>query len=765
MNKKNIIVITAYFFIALIFFFRFLDGKEIFAFKDLSRFFYPLRHLMVEQIRSGILPLWNPYIYCGAPLLANLQINFFYPLSIIYHILPFDLAFNYYIIIHYFLAACFMFFLMRNFKLSNYASFFSGLVFAFSGYLLSVSNMNTSLSSVVWLPLAFLFYDRMAINPKYLVGLALMLACMFLGGEPTIVYITVLALFFWGLIISKEKVKSIMFLLLAVMLALGIAAIQLFPFIEYSLLSNRTSAVNFDLIAMRSLPIRETINFIMPYFFGNQLLAGGYSPILLGNKIQDWLLSSYIGIIPFIFLVFAFSKKMLKPSLFFAGLAIVSLFMAFGRYTPFFYVLYKIIPGISLIRYPVKYLFLTTFSIAALGGIGFDEFFKKSVPAGRVAISTVGLFIFGAICLTAGIFEKQLFFYLKGKYHGLPPFFANILWTDLRFNLQSLRYLFFILLAFAVLFFFRQKKLIKNAAFCFVIIAALFFDLLSNNAALNIPSGLNVYHEATPNIKILSSKGPDGRLFYSEELEKQNRAVYGEDYDKALIEAKDKLAANHLIPFKIYDCFGYESIELQDYWQFYQYFLKKNPNRKIVDMINARYLADIKPIKSNGLKLLSKTEYFVGSLYLYENKNALPKAFTAGSFGIVKNRKDILLAMADKNFNPQKFVILEEKPKITGGAEYKEAKIKKYGALEVIIEVQNTKPGFLFLSDTYYPGWKVFVDGKEDKIYRANYLFRAVELEEGKHIVRFIYDPWPFKLGMAVSCVFLLLSAGLWFLL
>ena len=65
--------------ITLAFFSRFLTGDLVIAFKDLSRYFYPLSQLMVEQVRAGHLPLWNPYLFCGFPLMATLQVCFFYP--------------------------------------------------------------------------------------------------------------------------------------------------------------------------------------------------------------------------------------------------------------------------------------------------------------------------------------------------------------------------------------------------------------------------------------------------------------------------------------------------------------------------------------------------------------------------------------------------------------------------------------------------------------------------------------------------------------
>ncbi|PIU66130.1 MAG: hypothetical protein COS84_06095 [Armatimonadetes bacterium CG07_land_8_20_14_0_80_40_9] len=57
----------------------------------------------------------------------------------------------------------------------------------------------------------------------------------------------------------------------------------------------------------------------------------------------------------------------------------------------------------------------------------------------------------------------------------------------------------------------------------------------------------------------------------------------------------------------------------------------------------------------------------------------------------------------------------------------------------------------MVLTDTYYPGWKVYIDGKEDKIYRADYLFRAVYLQKGRHVVRYTYEPLNYRLGLLVS--------------
>ena len=79
------------------------------------------------------------------------------------------------------------------------------------------------------------------------------------------------------------------------------------------------------------------------------------------------------------------------------------------------------------------------------------------------------------------------------------------------------------------------------------------------------------------------------------------------------------------------------------------------------------------------------------------------------------------------------------------------ANIVKYGNLSVVLQATSNGPGVLVLADSYFPGWRVFVDGKEEKLLRANYFFRGVGILPGDHRVEFRYDPMMFKIGLGVS--------------
>jgi uncharacterized membrane protein YfhO len=120
--------------------------------------------------------------------------------------------------------------------------------------------------------------------------------------------------------------------------------------------------------------------------------------------------------------------------------------------------------------------------------------------------------------------------------------------------------------------------------------------------------------------------------------------------------------------------------------------------------------------------------------------------------------------MTQKEFDPRKEVLLEEMPPSLTALSPKlwsvgdlplEGRGKGESEVEITSEknnrlqllVNSKEDNLLVLSDTYYPGWKAFVDGTPRKIYRANYGFRAVPLSAGTHRVEFVYHPLSFKLG------------------
>jgi uncharacterized membrane protein YfhO len=88
--------------------------------------------------------------------------------------------------------------------------------------------------------------------------------------------------------------------------------------------------------------------------------------------------------------------------------------------------------------------------------------------------------------------------------------------------------------------------------------------------------------------------------------------------------------------------------------------------------------------------------------------------------------------------------------------------IASYKPNKAILNCETNQDAFLYVSDTYYPGWRAYVDGKRTKIYRANLAFRAGKVPKGKHTVVFRYVPISFYIGLCLTifgillCIYLL---------
>jgi uncharacterized membrane protein YfhO len=79
----------------------------------------------------------------------------------------------------------------------------------------------------------------------------------------------------------------------------------------------------------------------------------------------------------------------------------------------------------------------------------------------------------------------------------------------------------------------------------------------------------------------------------------------------------------------------------------------------------------------------------------------------------------------------------------------------------VTVEVLDSDGGWLVLSDLSYPGWQAYVDGKETALLQADYVFRAVWVPLGDHLVTFRYLPLSFMIGIGVSVLAWLALAGM----
>jgi len=156
-------------------------------------------------------------------------------------------------------------------------------------------------------------------------------------------------------------------------------------------------------------------------------------------------------------------------------------------------------------------------------------------------------------------------------------------------------------------------------------------------------------------------------------------------------------------------------------------------------------------------------------VYVYEYEKTYPRALFAPAARVVKDKNMVLDTVLGADFDPYKEVVIEEEASVPKKeAKAVEARVEivndKQDSLE--IKIAANQSGYLVLADTYYPGWWASVDGKEAKIFRANYAFRAVAVDAGSHLVKFSYLPTHWESLIWLSAGFLIVTlAGLAFCL
>ena len=144
---------------------------------------YPWRELAMENIKKGQLPNWNPYVLAGVPLLANIQAAVFYPLNIIYFLMPFSIGWSMQIVLQTLLGGVFMLLFLRNLKLCPEAQILGALAWVGSGFFTAWQNGTPLFRVAIWLPLILLSIDKIFVEKTTLVHTLFIISvvCSFCG--------------------------------------------------------------------------------------------------------------------------------------------------------------------------------------------------------------------------------------------------------------------------------------------------------------------------------------------------------------------------------------------------------------------------------------------------------------------------------------------------------------------------------------------------------------------------------------------------------
>jgi len=769
--KHKDVILVALLFIALlcIVFREVIFTDYIFARRDIARLYLPVRELAVESMKSLQAPLWNPYIFCGAPLHASIHHAAFYPLTLIYYVGDFTKGFSFFIILHIFLCGVFMYLFARSIGTSKLGGILAGFSFMFSGYVISTICLTTVLSSITWFPLVMLIFIKALKSHGYLLSIALgvVLSLMFLGGDPPAFIITGFLLFGVSAYLLTERLltdkKIDIFIIYSFLIATGtfflLTAFQTLPAIEYYSITVR-KAMGWQEASAWSLPYNHLLSFIIPYFnepafFSDNFLDG-----------QKWLDNYYLGIITILLAGFALYYRRCKRIVWFLfAIGVFSIAISLGKNFILFPFLFKFIPGFDLIRYPVRFIFIFTFAICALCGIGFDSL-RHIIVTSRARRA-------GSIFLVLGFLSTLLIIVLMimpAKIIALIMDLAgNAFHSDSSFvyaDIFNLRRTLFYVSLFGVFLFLCSRTRRRN-----LIIVPVFllmgFDLLCTNIDYNFIERIEYFKSPTTNISYIMKDKSYFRILPSPYSYDRFSIIRGESLHKAVETSKDLLANNRMMEFGIYDAWGYDSSKLNGNNEIAKLIYRSEMpiNTNLLNLLSIKYISSHDNVNCYGYKRVSSTE----KATIYLNERHLPKVMLLRKAIAFDDDSKMLDYMSTRKFNPKKEVLFSGEVLLSDSIPFSSdisgkgprvredaVEITKYKPREVEIEVSATKKAFLLLNDTYYPGWKAYVDGEKVEIYRADFFLRAIRVPAGEHSILFVYDPMSFKIGSVISAISLL---------
>ncbi|MFH1541451.1 MAG: hypothetical protein ABID79_06380 [Elusimicrobiota bacterium] len=354
--------------------------KKIFYIRDLIYIFHPWKTAVTESLMNGRMPLWNPYSYCGMPLLANFQTAVFYPFSIFFYIFGFIVGLKLYIIGHTFLAALFLFLYLRSKKIKTIASIAGGVIFSFGGYFITKIEFLSLFGTGIWLPLIILLFS----GNIFICALAIAIS-LFAGYLPTIFFIMIF-LFVEALV--ENKLKK---LVLVIFTTIIISAIQILPGVELILNSVRKSGLKIEDASIWAMHFFDWLSIMSPIFLGKE------ADSFVGEK-YFWLRSFWIGFGASIVAVasFFFKRKIIvhKKTILYLFLIFFSLFFSVGRLTPLYGLAYNYIPGFNLMRYPSQILYIPFFIFIILTVEGLTKLKKITAVLSILIISELTFYIY-----------------------------------------------------------------------------------------------------------------------------------------------------------------------------------------------------------------------------------------------------------------------------------------------------------------------------------------------------------------------------------
>lgn len=748
-----------------------LGGKALFWGTPATQFL-PWWQWAFETILDGHLPLWNPLVGMGAPLIGNYQSALFYPPNWVYfgsYLLGglAGMAWMQAMVVaaHLIGSAVGMARLTERLGLGELAQTVSGLAFSLSGYLVARAWFASINSAVAWLPWALVYGYDLAVRREPRRAwrrLSLVLGLQLLAGHAQTAWYTWLLLGLWvgywcwerqglkdgWLRLTQVVLKRWSGLAGAMVMAAGLAAVQLAPTAVYLSQSQRASAAAYETAMTYSLWPWRLLGLVAPNLFGNPAHQDywGY-----GNFWED---AMYIGLLPLLLALGAMVRtirgrrreaggagdqedplRSLKFLL--IGVTAAGLVLALGKNTPMFPWLYRNVPSFDMFQSPTRFSIWMVTALAILAGMG-SEGWRAAEGRGLywTRLGTAGAL---AVTLAAGAGGMAL--QKMGtdvKFTFVPAIALAGLWG----------------LGSGVLALTAPGEMVEAAKkkwlWGWAVVLWVSVDLVVAGWGLNPGIDLDFYRSEAANYEEIRARVGDGRLYLLQDDEyemKYKRYFHFEGFEPEM--GWENLRASYLPNMNMLDGIAmvnnYDPLVPRRYADWME----------MVDGLEVRERQDLLDVMGVSMLAWAADEALYGVAFMDVGGGSRGRWVPCAR--LVPDEGAALEMIARKQVDFEDEVLLEGEAnngmplRCTGEGMGEAVVVAGGNPNEVVIVSLAEQTGWVVLGDSLYPGWEARVDGKRAVMQPGDYLFRAVAVPAGEHEVRFVYRPLWFYAGLVVS--------------
>ncbi|MGB7538309.1 MAG: YfhO family protein [Anaerolineales bacterium] len=710
--------------------------------------FYPWHEFAKQTVLEGYLPLWNPMLGMGAPLLANAQSALLYPPNWILLVVPVDYGQGLLMVAHLLWAGIGMAKLARSLGIGRLGQAVGGLAFMLSGYLAARAWFLTINASVAWLPWIILAGENAGRQKRGLFSapLAFALCLQWLAGHWQTAWYTGLILAGWMAVRAfgarpfwKQAAYSVARLLSAGLFAALLGAAQFFPTVGYWLHSQRSGGVDPEAALAYSFWPWRLITLVAPDFFGNPA-RGDY-----WGYANYWEDAVYIGLLPLGLAVWAAVRGLRRkgaagfPYGYLLALLPLSLILALGTNTPVFPFLFEHVPTFDFFQAPARIMIIFVFALCLLAAAGAERWMGAE---GGSRDGSLRLGVAAAGVALAGIGA--------GFIANIRPSFSS--------SIAAAGVIGLLIAGLGFLKYMAQVRPLAARLFPVAAAALVACDLAFAARGLVPAASPALYRSENP-VSAELAAGLDGRRIYMPE-----DIRYRLMYERAFV-------------FRTFQ-------GLADWMDVRRWEL---PNVGVLDGISSAnnfdsFVFSRYATLMEGLETLPAVQrdrilqmMDVGAEWEWAAGAEIPslRFLPGGSapvWGVCRaewmiSPEDAWQAVMDPLFDPARTVILE----LGGGTEGGDcvsppavSPAARRNPNAVRIEVDFPEDGYLIQAELNDHGWEAFLDGERVPVLQADYALRAVRVPAGKHVVEFVYTPLAFWVGALVSgaALLIVLAAG-----